>query len=85
MQNFKYQIGQDCWMVNPGYGHFLYRCFVQARILEETDKGVKAMYRVKLEDSPREVECEERELFDVATRCNDALCSISMLLRDKGK
>lgn len=82
-QEFRYQIGQDCWMVKPGYGHQLYRCFVQARIVEETSKGVKVIYRVKLEGKPTEVEVEEVQLFDVATRCNDALCFLSSILHNQ--
>ena len=71
-------------MVKPGYGYQLYRCFVQARIVEETTRGVKAIYRVKLEDKPTEVEVEEAHLFDVATRGNDALCFLQSLLRNVG-
>ena len=80
MQNFKYQIGQDCWMVKPGYEPQLFRCFVQARITEETAKGIKAIYRVKLESKQTEIEVEEAHLFDVATRCNDALCFLHSIL-----
>lgn len=72
-------------MVKPGYGYNLYRCFVQARIVEETSKGVKIMYRVKFDGRPTEVDCEERELFDVQTRCHDALCALSMLLSNPNK
>ena len=81
--NFKYKIGQDCWMVKPGYGYKLYRCFVNARISEETENGTKMMYRVKLEGKPTEVDVEELHLFDVATRCHDALCFLQSILHSQ--
>lgn len=85
MGNFKYNIGQDCWMVQPGYGFALYRCFIKARIIEENEKGTIVLYRVKLEGMPTETECKESELFDVATRCNDALCAMSNFLHNSSQ
>ena len=69
-------------MVKPGYGNQLFRCFVQSRIIEETPKGIKTIYRVKLDGKPTEVEVEEAHLFDVSTRCHDALCFLHSLLHN---
>jgi len=85
MTNFKYQIGQDCWMVKQSYGYCLYRCNIISRISEETESGIKHLYRVKLEGMPNEVEADEQHLFDVATRCNDALCFLQSVLKNRFK
>ena len=79
----RYKIGQDCWMVKKGYGVQLYRCFVVARVEEETSSGKNQYYRVKLEYNQAETECNEDELFDVETRCHDALCKLSEVLHTK--
>jgi len=80
----KYKIGQDCWMVKKGYGVQLYRCFITARIEEETSTGKQQYYRVKLEYNQAITECNEDELFDEATRSLDALCRLSEILQTKG-
>ncbi len=80
----RYKIGQDCWMVKKGYGVQLYRCRIFARIEEETSTGKQQYYRVKLEYNSAETECNEAELFDVDTRCHDALCRLSEILQTKG-
>lgn len=80
MQKFKYEIGTDCWMVEPGYGKQLFRCHILARIQEETSDGIKTLYRVKLEGRPTETTVQESYLFDVATRCHDALCFLFSIL-----
>ena len=82
MTKFKYEIGTDCWLVEPGYGHQLFRCHVLARIQEETSEGISVLYRVKLEGRSTETPVPEAHLFDVATRCHDALCFFYSILKN---
>ena len=85
-KEFLYKIGQDCWMVQPGYGKELYRVFVKHRIIDENEKGITKRYRVEEHNSNAAfIECEEKHLFDVTTRCNDALCVLYNRLSNKRK
>ncbi len=81
--DFKYAVGTDCWILRKeSTGPILLRGWISSRILEECDQNVKS-YRVKLEDDHYIIPAYEHEVFDVATRCNDALCKLSSLLRVK--
>lgn len=81
MQDFKYQIGTDCWIIEPGYGYGLYRSNIVARIKEETDSEIKLKYRVKFKDEQLLHDVEERFVFDVATRSHEAVCAVQEMLR----
>ena len=82
-KDFRYAVGTDCWVVARGSsGPMLSRGHVASRILEECDQNVKS-YRVKLDDDHSLISAYEHELFDVATRCNDALCKLNGLLKIK--
>lgn len=84
-REFRYKVGQDCWMVDGNYGYGLYRVFIHSRIIEETRLGTHISYRVKIEGSGNETTCLQKNLFDVATRCHDALCALSHVLEKKAK
>lgn len=84
-KDFRYAVGTDCWVVGRGSsGPILSRGHIVSRILEECDQNVKS-YRVKLDDDHSLISAYEHEVFDVATRCNDALCRLSSLLKIKNK
>jgi len=80
MQDFKYQIGTDCWIIIPEYGHVLYRGNIAARIKEETGSGIKLMYRVTFHDRTITHDVDECFVFDVLTRSHDAICRLHEIL-----
>ena len=77
---FLYKIGEECWLVQKGFGVQIYRCQVTAQILERTEKGEFEKYKIKLNHNSSEIECKKDNLFDVATRSKDAITTLISIL-----
>ena len=79
---FLYKIGEECWLVQKGFGIQIYRVQVIAQILEKTASGDIEKYRVKVDYNFGETICHKLDLFDVATRSKDALTKLISILSD---
>jgi len=79
MKGFLYDIGQQCWYIESGYGKMLYQGTVLARLTEETSEGVRTLYRVGLKTNMNIVECVEECVFG-NDQAYDALCKLESIL-----
>lgn len=81
--DFMYEVGQDVWVVSPGYGRGVYRGFIRSRIVRETSSKKEVSYTVELNDTGGvPPEFKENEVFDM-TRTHNAMCAVIKFLRYK--